>query len=364
LAAPSKISTRLKGHRRNLSADALPHMKPASVDSQAVILQTGTMARTGLASGQHGKVLAVFSKAIYLLTEADELFWIARDDSPMHERCAQISSPLPGLLARSPFRVEDHRLTIDPGFICDVDHAPRWCAPRVDPNHVLETIQLPARIHSFFSNLDFSQAKGFGSFIPLILSLSRNESINPLLRSSDPILLFAQPFVLGAARACLDHQPFRISQTANALIGFGTGLTPSGDDFLGGFLFAVNQLQAAYPNSNFINHRFPIETYHSWTHLISFTLLKDLASGQAIAPLHHIIHNLLTGESLASVYPFVSQLTQIGHSTGWDLLTGLLTGLLITYRSSYSMPSWLNYEKGVSSCRQRLENVRYTRYSA
>jgi hypothetical protein len=40
------------------------------------------------------------------------------------------------------------------------------------------------------------------------------------------------------------------------------GSTPSGDDFLGGLLFAVKILQAAYPNSNFINYGIPIETYH------------------------------------------------------------------------------------------------------
>ena len=64
--------------------------------------------------------------------------------------------------------------------------------------------------------------------------------------------------------------------------------------------------------------------------------MQDLASGQAIEPLHHISNNLLTGEFFKSIDPFMAQLTRVGHSTGWDLLAGLLTGLLITFQD----PSW------------------------
>ena len=296
------------------------------------IIQTGIIARASLAPGQRGKVLAAFSKAIYLLTEPGELFWITTEDVPLHQRCAQAAAPLSGPSAGSLFHVEDQRLTIDPGFAYDIDHALLWSAPRLDPNQTLAITQLPARLQAFFSQLDFSQAKGFGTFIPHILSLAQN-ALDQASAFTDPVLLFAYPVVLDMARACLDRHPLRISKNADALIGLGAGLTPSGDDFLGGCLFAVKILQAAYPNLGGIPRRIPIETYHSRTHLISFTLLTDLASGQAIAPLHHIVNGLLTGESFESIYPFISQLTPIGHSTGWDMLTGLLTGLLNTYRS-------------------------------
>jgi hypothetical protein len=82
-----------------------------------------------------------------------------------------------------------------------------------------------------------------------------------------------------------------------------------------------------------------LDAYRARTHTISFTLMNDLAEGHAIAPLHQIINGLLCGVSAERIYPFVSQLTRIGHSTGWDLLTGLLVGLLTTYRSHYFIPS-------------------------
>lgn len=279
----------------------------------------GSSAHACLTSGQRGKVLAAFSKVIYLLTETDELFWITTGDSPMHRCCAQVSSPLPGLLTGSLFHAQDQRLMVNPDFLFEIDPASPWGEPHL--NSLVDIAELPSRTYSFFSSLDLSQAKGFGNFIPQILSSS-------IINFTDPILRHAQPLVLDMARACLDHQPSRIASIADKLIGLGAGLTPSGDDFLGGMFFALHQLQAAYPESDFAAFIFPLEPYRMRTHQISYTLLNGLAHGHAVAPLHHIVNSLLSGYSFEAVEPYVSQLTSIGHSTGWDLLTGLLVGLL------------------------------------
>lgn len=294
--------------------------------------QLGTTARACLAPNQCGKVLAVFSKAIYFLTDSDELFWVTTTDLPMHRRCAQISSPLPALEVGSSFHVQDHQLLVDSVISIRIPDSHSWHSPGV--NQVLPPSSLSSRIQSFFSALNISQAKGFGVFIPYILSLSQNNSNALLPQSTDLILVFAQPLVLDMARACLHHQPVRVLLNVDALIGLGAGLTPSGDDFLGGMLFALKILRTSYPTLPFADFVIPIDSYRSRTHLISFTLLKDLKDGHAIAPLHSILNGLLSGESLENISRFVSQLTRVGHSTGWDLLAGLLTGLLVTYQSN------------------------------
>ena len=304
----------------------------------ATVIQLGAIARSCLTPGQRGSVLAAFSKAIYLLTDTGELLWIVTEEAPMHRRCVQISSPLPGPLARSPFQVQDQHLMIDSTFAFDIEDACVWHAPRLDSRQVLGITELSTRVQTFYSNLDFLQAKGFGNLIPHILSLSQNESINPLLEFADSILAFANPIVTEIAYACLEHQPSRILNNMDALIGLGAGLTPSGDDFLGGLLFAIKNIQTVYPDSNF-DCAISIEPYGSQTNLISFTLLRDLASGHAVAPLHTIIYGLLSNQNLEHIYSSVTQLIQVGHSTGWDMLTGLLVGLLITYRSNYSISS-------------------------
>ena len=310
------------------SADAQPDMQLSSA-----FTQLGTTARDCLTDGRRGKVLAVFSKAIYLLADDEELFWITTEDAPMHRRSAATSPPLPGPSVGSPFHIAEHHLRMDPGFIFEIEDIPPWNEPRLDPKDVPDLTKLPAHIHSCFANLDDPQAKGFGIFIPHILSLSQTEIINPSSEALDPILRVAEPLVLDMARACLEQRPSRIPQITDKLIGLGTGLTPSGDDFIGAYLFAINHLQAAYPDFDFTNYAVPIELYRPRTHLISFALLKDHASGHAIELLHSIINGLLSGETFESIYPFISQLTQMGHSTGWDLLTGLLVGLLLTNSS-------------------------------
>jgi hypothetical protein len=308
-------------------------MEPASIPSPAKFTQLGMLARDCLTAGRRGKVLAAVSEAIYLITDTNDLFWIATQNAPLHRRCVSVSTSLPRPSAGSPFYVEGYTLTIDPDLTFSFDDTHIWQAPSVDPDHAVEITKLSTYIQSFYSKLNFSQTKGFGHFIPHILSLSQNSPSKSTFESTDAFLRFAQPFVLNIARACLQHTASQIHQSADALIGLGTGLTPSGDDFLGGFLFCIKILQDAYPGMNFIDVAIPIESYGSRTHLISFTLLQDLAIGHAIAPLHQIINGLLSGVSFESIYTDVSQLTAVGHSTGWDLLAGLLTGLLIVFQN-------------------------------
>jgi uncharacterized protein DUF2877 len=311
-------------------------MKSSFASLPPAMVPAGTHASQCLAPQQRGKVLAAFSRAIYFMTDEEEIFWMVTTDSPMHRRCVQISSPLPGLIAGSQFRVEDRHLMIDSDFIPDLEGLSPWSEPSIDPLHVLPSSELAAQIDSVFSNLDLSDAKGFGQFIPDILSVSRNQT--SFSTPTDPILAFAQPHVMNLAHACLHHQLDGISRNADKLIGLGSGLTPSGDDFIGGLLFAHQILRTTYPDCITGELAMMADTYRTRTHAISFTVLKDLADGHAIEPLHQIINGFLYGKSIESIYPFFSQLAQVGNSTGWDMLAGFVTGLLIVNQSSSITP--------------------------
>jgi hypothetical protein len=297
--------------------------------------QLGSTARACLAPGQRGKILAVFSKAIYFQADSGELFWMTTVDAPMHRRAAQIAPPLPGFSAGSPFNVQGHHLVVDSVAAFDIPDASPWHSPR--PEQILPLTLLSSRIQTFFSDLDVSQAKGFGLFIPHILS-----SV-PAPEFADSILRYAQPLVLDMAEACAAGQPTRIASIADSMIGLGSGLTPSGDDFLGGLFFALKTLRDLYPDE-FADYAIDLEPYRSRTHLISFALLQDLANGHALAPLHSIINGLLGGEPLEPISSFVSQLTYVGHSTGWDELTGLLVGMLATVTACHCERAFLASE--------------------
>ncbi len=132
------------------------------------------------------------------------------------------------------------------------------------------------------------------------------------------------------ALACaLDDAPAAAQAFAGAaqrLLGVGSGLTPSGDDFVGGALFALHLThlpddarwqQAA---TQIIDHA------ATRTHAISAALLADLARGQSYAALHAFAAAIAQCDAHAA-FTHANALVSIGASSGWDMLAGFMTAL-------------------------------------
>jgi hypothetical protein len=66
------------------------------------------------------------------------------------------------------------------------------------------------------------------------------------------------------------------------------------------------------------------------TNLISYTLLRDHAIGQASEALHQFVDALVAGQALERMQRSATRLIGVGHSTGWDLLSGVVVGLMST----------------------------------
>ena len=313
-------------------------MSSPSASSPGRITHLGTLAGASLVPGSQGKVLASLSGATYLLTDDGRLFWLVSGGSPLHRRALRALSPLPRPADGAPFRVDAQSLTIGPGPGYDMRAALLWQAPEIDPLRLMESPRILPRVQDLFSRLDLSAAQGFGNFIPGILALARGAPPGPLPGSGDPVLTFARPLVMDVALACREGQPSRILQSAAALIGLGAGLTPSGDDFAGGVFFAIRALQDAYRLPGSSEDSFNLAPYETLTHLISFTLLQDLAKGHAVSPLHRLLTGIISAEPLDFLQRSFARLTRLGHSTGWDLLAGLVTGLLVTAADRHPGP--------------------------
>ncbi|NNE81336.1 MAG: DUF2877 domain-containing protein [Silicimonas sp.] len=103
------------------------------------------------------------------------------------------------------------------------------------------------------------------------------------------------------------------------LIGRGPGLTPSGDDFLGGVMIALcaaGKGDAAQNLWNTIQDRAFTDTNE-----ISHALLSAAAKGQGSASLHRAMNALIDGgRDLDTALALVAR---IGHSSGWDALAGI-----------------------------------------
>ena len=119
--------------------------------------------------------------------------------------------------------------------------------------------------------------------------------------------------------------PGAVLAAALPLLGLGAGLTPSGDDLVGGALFGRRLVSSVDPRWASVGRKLAKEIRHR-SHAVSAALFADLAAGRSFAPLHELADALVASDDEAAVRAARS-LVGIGHSSGWDMLAGFLTGV-------------------------------------
>jgi len=300
-------------------------------------------------SGYSGKVLAVVSEAIYLSGPGGEILWLAHKVLPAHRRCIQATFQAGDLRPGVKFWVQRKRLVLGNRVAVDLANAVVWEPSAICPGQALrqgsgqalrrgsgQAPPLPV-VNTGFRRLLAAleppeTAKGLGQTIPLIAALASG-SDHPPTFTQDRFVARALGPITRVARACLGRDMRRIAEESEQLVGLGPGLTPSGDDHLGGLLFAAHHLKAAYPTEfswgagpvlDFLLRARPL------TNRISHTILSDCAQGHGPEPLHDLVNSLLQAEPAGCLLRSVDRLTRIGHTSGWDMLAGVLTAMLLT----------------------------------
>lgn len=293
----------------------------------------GELAEESLKPGSHGEILAATTNALYLYSSDGELLWLVGDRVPMHRRAVQIRGSLPEVTRGSAFTVRGQCLVFDLELDLDLSPASIWLSPRPRRNACLPFERLPGCLRAASRVFaEFPPATGFG---PFLLELTNNGSDNPSpdeFPASDSILKHARPMLDEVFRAVRVNDSSRILGASEELIGLGEGLTPSGDDFAGGLLFSsyvLSECFAQYRAFARLDVVGFLERSSKRTNRISHTILKDLASGHTFDTLHRFILAILTGQHLEQVRTLGLEVVRVGHSTGWDLLTGVWMGLLL-----------------------------------
>jgi hypothetical protein len=112
-----------------------------------------------------------------------------------------------------------------------------------------------------------------------------------------------------------------LGNEAAQLIGLGPGLTPSGDDYLGGVLVALRWLgRGAQADSLW---RWLEPRLAERTSAISAAHLAAAASGQVHEALHDVLENLAAWHA-PDLHPSLARLDAVGHTSGWDALAGIV----------------------------------------
>ena len=138
------------------------------------------------------------------------------------------------------------------------------------------------------------------------------------------------PLDLAVDRVCTLAEAYRgadpeaVHRASRALLGFGTGLTPSGDDLAGGALFG-RMLVSRDGRWRDAGARLADEARRA-SHVISAALFADLVAGSSFESLHLLADALAAGDD-ASALAAAETLATLGHSSGWDMLAGVVLGV-------------------------------------
>jgi hypothetical protein len=152
------------------------------------------------------------------------------------------------------------------------------------------------------------------------------EGLAPLLK---PQAAFLNP-VARAAQAPLQHLRTMIAKNGNArpdatplipLLGLGPGLTPSGDDAIGGALIALHLLGETRLRDRLWIALSPLAK--EATGSVSLAHLSAAAEGFGHEVVHRLANAIVAGDS--DLRDALGAVEAIGHTSGWDALVGIVT---------------------------------------
>ncbi len=295
------------------------------------VYSIGATAAAILSAGERGNVIANLTGAAYLQNQHGEICWLIPIDAPMHRRGIKTVGQIPHLRTGSSYYVADHALVIDSAAQLDFQHSDIWEEPGISINGLIPLSDLPVLLDSFAEQL-FKQynPSGFGCLIIPILELTTQKEDAFTPRFENRIAEKAWPDIKGLIRAYRERDKDQLFFHAQSLIGMGQGLTPSGDDFLGGFFLSIRLLIDNYPKIGSLRIRYYsdfILDCSTLTTRLSYSILLDAIEGHSVEPVHHLANGILTGLPVDRLLPHAQALVSLGHSTGWDLLAGFIAGI-------------------------------------
>ena len=258
----------------------------------------GWRARAALeATGGVARVVAALTASTYM-DASGEVIWLGPHDSALHPR-AMLALAIPFLDSAT--------------VVVEANHLEPWRPPRIAGQGVACLSPSAIDVLAALRRRDWIEGQPGGLGVLLVG------------RKPDFPLDGALGAVSAVARACDRGSPAGLEAAAIPLLGLGPGLTPAGDDFVGGVLFAQAILRRADPGWAAAAARL-VEAARDRTHRISAALLTDLAAGEGHEPLHDLVA-ALSERAQDQARRAVARLARLGHSSGWDMLAGVLIGL-------------------------------------
>jgi len=302
--------------------------------SRPAINLIGAKANLYLSSpGFSGQVIAAGTEFAYIATDDGNILAACRQDLQPHPRSFQTDLDLAMIRVGLRTWVEGTELRFSNDISLDLKDR-RQVGIRQPPaaSRVVPLQQLRSRCDELLrAALDLHEGENLGLALPFFTTDNYAANSPDLPSVASPLINAGVEQIERLIPICRYGNLEAVLQLAEQLIGLGPGLTPSGDDFTGGLIFMSLQLIAAYPEERlWEGGNIPGLLARSalTTSKLSHALLTDLAEGQSHASLHDLADALVSDVEGFDAANHVRQITRIGHTSGWDMLTGVLAGLL------------------------------------
>lgn len=290
--------------------------------------------------GTGGRVLAVLSNAVYLRSVKGGIIGISGEDGEDGPFTLRVSDL--GLLLRLlkghenlPFANSEAAIELEAVAWIELGHAEEW-QPQSPSAIGIASARVQA-VMALVGMLEVNWCSGGTCGLARYLYGSQRSmplpSEVPLLRTSsvsDTVLRKLAKRVMKFQAAASELDMEGASESLIALLGLGSGLTPSGDDIVAGVLATLvwQQRLGTMPQqfTQGIVEKV-LRSATSRTNEISARLLLHAGRGLLYAPAMELGSALLAGDVVRVAGP-LRRLLSIGHSSGADLATGLLAGVL------------------------------------
>ena len=301
--------------RQSISVEGSTFVSPAA---QAILI--GTIAKREINNASFGRVTAVFERSIYIEVNSS---WICLADASLGLGPLVVS--IKSMYGRdwiNSFRVGrlvkffSESIRIDDSIIISTKGVCSW-VPSKASNWTKTSILVGLNALENFVESNIPD-KGLGRFI--FEFPDRFPSSDESMAAEHSIEILKN-----WVRQCFEIQmPIIPDKEAIAsLIGLGPGLTPSGDDFLGGMLIALHICgEKSVKNNLYVQ----IESLIDSTGPVSSSHLNAAAYGQGSHSLHQLLNMLLEGNEAYLEFG-IDSINQIGHTSGWDALAGAVVVL-------------------------------------
>lgn len=287
------------------------------------VVEIGCVAARGLRQHASGMVKAVFERSFYLTLNRQ---WMCVGPRGLGAGALNaICEPwlLAGPLTR---RVEVGAPVVWNGrtfhvgsLVISFADAEPWCPT---PPKLCDQVTLGRGLSAFSATLpEPLPAEGLAL---LLLPARERKGLSPLAAAEAPAQhLGTLVRAAGGGRAQVD------AKRLVSLLGLGPGLTPSGDDFLGGALIALHLIGLTALRDAIWDTLEPLVA--TMTNDISGAHLAAAAAGFGGAALHALLDDVITGGT-AALPQRIAALAAIGHTSGWDALAGAVTILRASIR--------------------------------